>query len=114
MAPLLSTPKPTSRILLVSNRIPITVKRSEEGEYAFSEGSGGLITGLQGLSKTTTFQWYGWPGLEVPDAETSYVTSRLKDKYGVIPVFLNEELADLYYNGFSSKPRKSACLNGPF
>ncbi|KAG8529322.1 uncharacterized protein KY384_005958 [Bacidia gigantensis] len=103
MARLLLTPKPTSRILLASNRLPITVKRSEEGEYVFSNGSGGLITGLHGLSKATTFQWYGWPGLEIPDAETAYVSARLKEKFGVIPVYLNEALAELYYNGFSSR-----------
>ena len=102
--PLLATPKPTSRLLLVSNRLPISVQRTNEGEYAFSAGSGGLVTGLRGLSKRTTFHWYGWPGLEVPQAETAYLTQRLEEKYGAIPVFLDDDLAELYYNGFASKP----------
>jgi trehalose-6-phosphate synthase len=33
------------------------------GKYDFSMSSGGLVSGLSGLSKSTTFQWYGWPGL---------------------------------------------------
>ena len=47
------------RLLLVSNRLPITIKRSDEGKYDMSMSSGGLVSGLSGLSKTTTFQWYG-------------------------------------------------------
>ena len=103
LLPLLTTPKPTSRLLLVSNRLPVTVQRSDDGEYSFSQGTGGLVTGLHGLSKRTTFNWYGWPGLEIPSAETAYRTTRLKEEYGAIPVFLEDELADLYYNGFASK-----------
>jgi trehalose 6-phosphate synthase len=92
------------RLLLVSNRLPITIKRSDDGSYAFSMSSGGLVTGLSGLSKTTTFQWYGWPGLEVPDSEAGPMIKQLKDEYGAVPVFIDDELADRHYNGFSSMP----------
>ena len=90
------------RLLLVSNRLPITIKRSEDGSYDFSMSSGGLVSGLSGLSKSTTFQWYGWPGLEVPEKEAGPLTERLKDEYNAVPVFIDDELADLHYNGFSS------------
>lgn len=91
-----------SRLLLVSNRLPITIKRSGDGKYDFSMSSGGLVSGLSGLSKTTTFQWYGWPGLEVPEEEIPEVKQRLKDEYNAVPVFIDDELADRHYNGFSS------------
>jgi trehalose 6-phosphate synthase len=91
------------RLLLVSNRLPITIKRSDEGKYDFSMSSGGLVTGLSGLSKSTTFQWYGWPGLEVPENEIPTLKSRLKEEYNAIPIMLDDELADRHYNGFSSK-----------
>lgn len=90
------------RLLLVSNRLPITIKRKEEGSYSFSMSSGGLVTGLSGLSKTTSFQWYGWPGLEVPEAEIPTVKQQLKDQYNAHPIFVDDELADRHYNGFSS------------
>ena len=77
--------------------------RSEAGEYEFSRGTGGLVSGLRGLSKTTTFHWYGWPGLEIPEPEAASLTTQLKQNYGAIPVFLDDSLADLYYNGFSSE-----------
>jgi len=103
MPPLADEIKAQGRILLVSNRLPITIKRGDDGQYDFSMSSGGLVTGLSGLAKTTTFQWYGWPGLEVPDAEAGPMVKRLKDEHGAVPVFIDDELADRHYNGFSSK-----------
>ncbi|CAG5160132.1 uncharacterized protein ALTATR162_LOCUS5745 [Alternaria atra] len=91
------------RLLLVSNRLPITIKRSDEGKYDMSMSSGGLVSGLSGLSKTTTFQWYGWPGLEVPEDETEGLNAQLKEKYNAVPVMLDDELADRHYNGFSNE-----------
>lgn len=95
--------KDGARLLLVSNRLPITIKRSEDGKYDFSMSSGGLVSGLSGLSKSTTFQWYGWPGMEVPEDEIPVLQRRLKDEYGAVPVFIDDDLADRHYNGFSSK-----------
>lgn len=102
MPSVIQEPKVQGRLLLVSNRLPITIKRSEDGEYKFNMSSGGLVTGLSGLSKSTTFQWYGWPGLEVPEAERGPLEKRLKDEYNAVPVFIDDELADRHYNGFSS------------
>lgn len=79
-----------SRLLLVSNRLPITIRRSRSGNYEFSMSSGGLVTGLSGLSKTTTFQWYGWPGLEVPEDEIKTVTERLQEEFNATPVFMED------------------------
>lgn len=102
MPSLESPPKEDPRLLLVSNRLPITIKRSDDGKYDSSMSSGGLVSGLSGLSKTTQFQWYGWPGLEVPEDEIDIVTKRLKDEYNAVPVFIADDLADRHYNGFSS------------
>jgi len=98
-----SDPKSEGRLLLVSNRLPITIKRSDEGKYDFSMSSGGLVSGLSGLSKSTTFQWYGWPGLEIPENEIPNLKKRLYDDYKAVPIMLDDELADRHYNGFSSK-----------
>lgn len=92
----------SGRLLLVSNRLPITIKRSENGEYSTRVSSGGLVTGLSGLSKSTKFQWYGWPGLEVPASEQQNLAAQLQKDEGAIPIFIDDELADRHYNGFSS------------
>ena len=98
-----SESKLEARLLLVSNRLPITIKRSEDGGYALSKSSGGLVSGLSGLSKATTFQWYGWPGLEVSEDEAENLTKRLKDEENAIPIFISDALAEKHYNGFSSQ-----------
>ena len=102
MAVLPSKPRSTSRLLLVSNRLPVTINRSEDGVYKFSQGTGGLVSGLRGLSKTSTYQWYGWPGLQIPAEEEESLTARLREECGAVPIYLDDTLADLYYNGFSS------------
>lgn len=64
--------------------------------------SGGLVSGLSGLSKSTTFHWFGWPGIEVPEGEMDYLNEKLKDEYNAVPVYLSDDMADKHYNGFSS------------
>ncbi|KAH0558872.1 hypothetical protein GP486_004497 [Trichoglossum hirsutum] len=98
----LPTSNSGSNLLLVSNRLPITIKRSDDGNYEFSMSSGGLVSGLSGLTKSTTFYWYGWPGLEVPEADVPLVKQKLKNEYNAVPVFIDDELADRHYNGFSN------------
>jgi len=97
--------KSEGRLLLISNRLPITIKRSNDNDnrYETSMSSGGLVSGLSGLRKTTTFQWYGWPGLEVPEDEVEGLKDQLKREYNAVPVMLDDDLADRHYNGFSSK-----------
>ena len=90
------------KVLVVSNRIPVTLKRSPDGEYEYNMSSGGLVTALQGLKKTSTFQWFGWPGWEVPADEQEKVTRELNDKFKATPIFLSDEVAELHYNGFSN------------
>lgn len=101
-APAEDGPAEKGRLLLISNRLPITIKRSEEGKYDYSMSSGGLVSGLSGLAKTTEFQWYGWPGVQLPEDEIPGVKDDLKEKFNAVPIFMDDELADRHYNGFSS------------
>lgn len=103
MPALVKETKFEGRILLAANRIPVTIKRADDGSYTFSLSSGGLVTGLSGLKKTTEFQWYGWPGLNFPESETAPIVKRLQDEYNAVPIFIDDDLADRHYNGFSSK-----------
>lgn len=99
----MASPERAPRLLMVSNKTPVVIKLSTEGSYSFSQGSGGLISGVSGLSQTIPYTWYGWPGLEIPEAETAALSSRLRDDFASVPVFLDDELADRYYNGFASR-----------
>lgn len=90
------------KVLVVSNRLPVTIKREPDGSYDYSMSSGGLVTALQGLKKSTEFQWLGWPGIELPENEQERVNKDLKDKFNCTAIFLSDNIADLHYNGFSN------------
>jgi len=91
-------------IIVVSNRLPVTVKRTSDGTYNISPSSGGLVCALQGLAESTEFRWYGWPGLEIPEQDQGTVKEELS-KNKATPVFIEKGLADRHYNGFSSSPK---------
>ncbi|PVH17263.1 alpha,alpha-trehalose-phosphate synthase [UDP-forming] [Candidozyma duobushaemuli] len=90
------------KVLVVSNRLPVTIKRKDDGSYEYSMSSGGLVTALQGLKKSTEFQWYGWPGLELPENEQDRVNQDLMEQFKCCAIFLSDSIADLHYNGFSN------------
>jgi trehalose 6-phosphate synthase len=89
-------------VLVVSNRLPVTVCRSSDGQYNVAPSSGGLVGALHGLSQSIKFRWYGWPGIEVPEHDQELVKRELSER-NAVAVFLGADLADKHYNGFSSR-----------
>ncbi|CAF1526376.1 unnamed protein product, partial [Adineta steineri] len=90
-----------SKIINVSNRLPITIVKDDQ-RYTFKESSGGLKSGLEGVKETIDFLWIGWPGLAVEKSMEKPLEQEIKDKLGYLPVFMSEELADLYYTKYSN------------
>lgn len=90
------------RLIVVSNRLPVTIKRGEDGQWNFSMSSGGLVSALSGCKKQMDFTWIGWPGVDVPESEREAMSKRLMEEYSCLPVFVNDEVADRHYNGFSN------------
>jgi trehalose-6-phosphate synthase len=93
---------PPPSLIIVSNRLPITIKKLKTGSYECSQSTGGLAGALGGLAKSMPFRWFGWPGLEIPQEDEELVRQKTVD-YDVLPIFLDNDLANKYYNGFSSK-----------
>ena len=91
----------TERILAVSNRLPVAVTHDDLGNYSYALSSGGLVSALTSLTEINSL-WLGWPGLAVPEHHRQSVENDLYEKFRSVPVFLSEELGDLYYNGFSN------------
>ncbi|KAL1983280.1 hypothetical protein VTN96DRAFT_302 [Rasamsonia emersonii] len=89
-------------LIVVSNRLPLSVKRAEDGSYQSSLSSGGLVTSLSGLTKTTSFRWFGWPGLNPKEPAEKEEVRRSLEAHDAIPIFLDEDLAHDHYNGFSN------------
>jgi trehalose 6-phosphate synthase/phosphatase len=55
--------KVMSKLILVSNRLPVTVEIKKENEIAYTPSTGGLATGLSSLSKTYKCVWIGFSGI---------------------------------------------------
>ncbi len=90
------------RIVIVSNRLPITIDRNQ-GELIYHPSAGGLATGLGSLDSNVERLWIGWPGKVVDnEKEKDLITDQFKSD-GMYPVFLNEREIKLFYEGFSNK-----------
>ena len=89
------------RTLIVSNRLPTKVQRTDE-ELTFQPSEGGLATGLGSIYKQGDNVWIGWPGLFVENAaEEDYIRQELRAD-NMAPVFLTEAEIRDYYEGFSN------------
>ncbi|TFH36299.1 MAG: bifunctional alpha,alpha-trehalose-phosphate synthase (UDP-forming)/trehalose-phosphatase [Anaerolineales bacterium] len=94
--------EPPDRLIVVSNRLPVTVKASDSG-YSYAPSVGGLATTLNTLRSEMEMIWIGAPGLDIPDPQDQAVVRReLREQFDSIPVFLDAATFDAYYNGFSN------------
>lgn len=95
--------KSTTRPLLIAaNRTSVTIKHLGDGRYEYSSGSGGLVTALHALKESQSLLWYGNPGKIVPDDDLTQVETEIRAR-GAVPVWIDAQLMDLYYNKFSSE-----------
>ena len=92
------------RLIVVSNRLPITIKDTGEGGYEFHMSSGGLVAALAGLRGKVDMIWLGSPGMP-PDGvrDIDGLTEKLKNEYNCAPVWLDKQTAHEHYNLFSNE-----------
>ncbi|MGB2805344.1 MAG: bifunctional alpha,alpha-trehalose-phosphate synthase (UDP-forming)/trehalose-phosphatase [Candidatus Zixiibacteriota bacterium] len=92
------------RLLIVSNRLPVSVIK-REGNLRFLPSAGGVATGLSSFYKSYSSRWIGWPGMtleNIDDEEKHQIEERLSAQ-GCHPVFLSKLMVDNYYYGFCNK-----------
>ena len=56
---------PPSRLLLVSNRLPVTLHHEAGADPTLARSAGGLATALARLHAERDSRWIGWPGAAV-------------------------------------------------
>jgi trehalose 6-phosphate synthase/phosphatase len=90
------------RLLLVSNRLPVTV-RAEHGEAQVTRSAGGLAAGLRGPHERSNGLWIGWPGdvSRFSSAQRQSIESELA-RQRTVPVHLSVAEIHRYYDGFSN------------
>ncbi|KXS21082.1 glycosyltransferase family 20 protein [Gonapodya prolifera JEL478] len=95
------------RLLVVSNRLPVTISSTPENTWKYKMSSGGLVSALEGVrSKSPQLRdhmvWIGWPGADFAPEDQVVVQKELMESYNCLPVFIPDHVADLHYNGFSN------------
>jgi len=88
-----------TRVIVVANRLPITVRRAKEGSgWSLERSSGGLVSAFLGV-RNMDITWVGWPGMAVPAEEQEAVRAELRKTehmpFECVPVFLDETTAEL-------------------
>jgi trehalose 6-phosphate synthase/phosphatase len=93
------------RLLIVSNRLPVTIDKGKNG-LQFHYSLGGLATGLGSFYKSYESIWIGWPGItsdKINKGERKDLVATLMSEFKCYPVFLSQEDSEKYYHGFSNE-----------
>ena len=91
-----------SRVLIVANRLPVTVKPTEGG-VEVQRSSGGLATGLLRPHEQSGGLWIGWSGApeQLTPQQQAELDRQLADMR-LVGVPLTDEQVARYYEGFSN------------
>ncbi|MCP3058384.1 bifunctional alpha,alpha-trehalose-phosphate synthase (UDP-forming)/trehalose-phosphatase [Myxococcus sp. K38C18041901] len=97
------------RLLLVSNRLPVTVK-VEKDSVAVVRSSGGLATGLRRPHERSGGLWIGWPGdvSRLSETQRTQVEARLAEER-CVPIDLSPSEVSRYYEGYSNRVLWPLC-----
>lgn len=96
------------KTIIVSNRLPLSAEKIN-GEMVYKPSSGGLATGLGCIFSEKDNIWIGWPGVElVEEEEQDVVTNKLMEKK-MVPVYLDHQEIEDFYEGFSNGVLWPAC-----
>ena len=87
-----------NRLLIVSNRLPVTV-RQNRNTFEVQPSSGGLVTALLPVFKDRGGVWIGWPGTEYNSEIEEVLRGQCAPEYSMEPVFLTTAEINHFYNG---------------
>jgi trehalose 6-phosphate synthase/phosphatase len=95
--------RPGSRLVVVSNRIPLTFRR-EAGRLTAVPSSGGLVSALEPILSEHGGVWVGSAGTEdCPELHEQLDAATREHRFRYAPVLLSEEEQANYYEGFSNE-----------
>ncbi|MGE5232851.1 MAG: alpha,alpha-trehalose-phosphate synthase (UDP-forming) [Acidobacteriota bacterium] len=94
----------SGRLIVVSNRLPVTLERGAEGGWVCQAGAGGLVTALEPVLARRGGVWVGWSGLvDEEERESAAALSTAGQGFELRSVPLTAAERDLYYLGFSNE-----------
>ena len=91
------------RIVVVSNRLPVTIEESNAG-FRLEASSGGLVTALRPLLNDCAGVWVGWTDTDASPAVEALLEEHSRTSNFVLrPVFMCPEERSRFYVGFSNE-----------
>lgn len=98
--------KKNTRLIVVSNRLPIIVKKSIGDGYEFIHAAGGLITAMEPVLNKYSGLWVGWAGnYKEEKVHLGELLEKemkgLNYKYKSVDITLHDY--ELYYKGFANE-----------
>ena len=91
------------RLLVVSNRLPLTLRRAGSG-WRSEPSTGGLATALAPVLKRTRGLWVGWPGdlSERSGADRGQVLREWEERHGYVGVEIPAGVVQRFYQGYAN------------
>ncbi|RPI26809.1 MAG: trehalose-6-phosphate synthase [Acidobacteria bacterium] len=98
--------KREGRLAIVSNRLPVVLKK-RGAKWHVESGSGGLVTALLPVLRNRGGLWIGWPGLTAQQAGSGFeqvlADASRHAGYELVPILLSEQEKEGFYLGFSNE-----------
>lgn len=95
-----------TRLIIVSNRLPMSMSRDADGRWVAKPGSGGLITAMAPVLKDRGGVWVGWPGTTEEEGVdvVSLMAGAARDAgYTLRPVLITAKEKHDFYYGFTNE-----------
>ena len=92
------------RLVVVSNRLPLTLKQRGD-RWSAESSAGGLATALEPVLRQTGGLWIGWPGdaPESPAIPRRKLLARWEREHGYVAVELSRSLTQRFYHGYANR-----------
>ena len=93
-----------SKLVIVSNRLPVIAYRDSEEQWQFKPGAGGLVSALSPVLRDRGGLWIGWMGIEGSGGlPKSLRRGEEESGYSLCTVNLTRKEVEKYYYGFSNE-----------
>jgi trehalose 6-phosphate synthase/phosphatase len=93
-----------SKLVIVSNRLPIVAYRDKGDQWLFKPGSGGLVTALGPVLRDRGGLWIGWLGTTASEGLLKSMRKGEKESgYSLWSVELTRKEIEKYYHGFANE-----------
>lgn len=96
-----SHPRRKSRVVVVSNRLPVTLSKLRDEHHILTRSSGGLVSAIEPLRNLYSLTWIGSLGAGT-NLQNRFIKKGQQD-FRYIAVNIQKREWNLFYNGFSNR-----------